>query len=186
MVTRAQSFSNTRLMRWDNNLYFKELFNDTLFRVTIDELIPRLVFDGGKYSFPYKLQGTLMDSPDISRNYFLIWNVNENSSYLFFQLNFDKTYTGYYDKRSKATYICEYSGETKKAALIDDINDFLPVTPTNFTKNNEMVAFFNAKDIKKWIDSNPEKAEAFGKKFPWLYTIDEMSNPVIFIGKCKD
>lgn len=185
-VTRAQSFSNTRLMRWDNNLYFKELFNDTLFRVTIDELIPRLVFDGGKYSFPYKLQGTLMDSPDISRNYFLIWNVNENSSYLFFQLNFDKTYTGYYDKRSKATYICEYSGETKKAALIDDINDFLPVTPTNFTKNNEMVAFFNAKDIKKWIDSNPEKAEAFGRKFPWLYTIDEMSNPVIFIGKCKD
>ncbi len=186
-VTRVRVSYYTHFFRWDNKLYFKEMFNDTLFTVTKDELIPRLVFDGGKYGFPYELQGASLDSYEITFKYFLIGDIDENSRHLFFQLIYDKKmYTGYYDKRSKATYICEYSGETKKAALIDDINNFLPVTPTNFTKNNEMVAFFNAKDIINWIDANPEKKEILRKKFTWLDTIDEMSNPVIFIGKCKD
>ena len=62
----------------------------------------------------------------------------------------------------------------------------MPVVPTNFTKNNEMVSFFYAQDIVKWIEENPGKKEALIKKFPWLNTIDKFSNPVIFIAKCKD
>jgi hypothetical protein len=187
LVTRTFTFGDVHFMKWDNNLYFKELFNDTLFKVTKEELLPRLIFDGGKYSFPYESQGAILDDIELMYDYFLIWDMDENSRHLFFQLGYNKKrYTGYYDKSSKTTQICEYSEETKKSGLTDDINNFLPVTPTNFTKNNEMVAFFNAEDIINWIDANPEKKEILSKKFTWLDTIDEMSNPVIFIAKCKD
>lgn len=185
-VNVGKSIFSTNFMRWDNNLYFKEIFNDTLFKVTKNELIPRLVFNGGKYSFPYGLQGDILPPLNVQEDYFLIPDMNENSRYLFFQLVFKrKTYTGFYDKLSKTTSICDEL-EGNRMALIDDINNFMPITPISFTKNNEMVAALKAEDIKKWIDANPEKLESLSKKFPWLNKIDELSNPVIFIAKCKD
>ena len=181
----GKGMSSTNFMRWDNNMYFKEIFNDTLFKVTKNALIPRLVFNGGKYSFPYGLQGDILPPLNVQDDYFLIRDMDENSRYLFFQLIFKtKTYTGFYDKVSKTTSICD--SPLNKAALIDDINNFMPITPIIFTKNNEMVAVLKAEDIKKWIDANPEKLESLCKKIPWLNKIDEMSNPVIFIAKCKD
>jgi hypothetical protein len=185
-ITSGKAIFSTNFMRWDNNLYFKEIFNDTLFKVTKTALIPRLVFNGGKYSFPYELQGDILPPLNAQRDYFLITDIDENSRYLFFQLLYkSKTYTGFYNKLSKTTSICD-SSDGKRSELIDDINNFLPITPFGFTKNNEMVAALKAEDIKKWIDANPEKLKSLGKKFPWLNKIDELSNPVIFIAKCKD
>ena len=184
-VNVGKGLVSTNFMRWDNNLYFKEVFNDTLFKVTKNALIPRLVFNGSKYSFPYGLQGDILPPLNVQDDYFIIRDIDENRRYLFFQLVFNrKIYTGFYDKLSKTTSICD-SSEGNRTALIDDINNFMPITPISFTKNNEMVAALSAENIKKWIDTNPKKLESLVKIFPWLNKIDEMSNPVIFIAKCK-
>jgi hypothetical protein len=178
--------SSTNFIRWDNNLYFKEIFNDTLFKVTKNALIPRLEFKADKRSYPYRLQGELFQSRDAVDDYFLIRDIDENARHIFFQLSFKKkSYTGFYDKQAKTTSICD-SLEGIRTLLIDDINNFISIKPLRFTKNNDMVAVLKAEDIKKWMDKNPEKAESLHAKFPWLKDIGELSNPVIFIAKCKD
>jgi hypothetical protein len=55
----------------------------------------------------------------------------------------------------------------------------------NITQSNEMVSVIEAKDILKWLNENPEKAIKAKSRFPWLKNIDEFSNPVLAIAKCK-
>jgi hypothetical protein len=40
--------------------------------------------------------------------------------------------------------------------------------------------------LLNWQKENPEKAALARTKLPWLKDIDEFSNPIIAIGKCKE
>lgn len=180
------SFSVTTFIRWNDNLYFKEMFNDTLFTVTIDTLNPRFVFRYGKYGLPYDQQDKII-TPDrqMNNDYCVITDMDENSDYLFFQLFYQKkSHTCFYSKKEKTTTVC-MTPDDSVSALTDDINGFMPVIPEGFTQNNEMISILKPKDIIDWIHNNPEKAVLLEQKFEWLRDITELSNPVIFIAKCK-
>jgi hypothetical protein len=41
-------------------------------------------------------------------------------------------------------------------------------------------------DLINWFKKNPQKAAEARKSFPWIKDIDEFSNPVIAIGRCKE
>ena len=142
---------NPQLIRLNNNLYFKEVFNDTLFRVTIDKLLPRFIFKYGKYGLPYEQQQKIMPSfGQLSYDYFMVNDIDENSNFLFFRLFYDKKeYTCFYDKKAKTTTVCKPIGDSP-SALIDDINDFMPIAPKDFTQENEMISVLYPMDILKW------------------------------------
>lgn len=180
------SFSVTTFIRWNNNLYFKEMFNDTLFTVTIDTLIPRFVFRYGRYGLPYAQQDKIVTKErSINSDYLILYDMDENHDYLFFRFSLhDKNYTSFYSKKEKTTTVC-ITPDGSVSALTDDINGFMPVIPEGFTKNNEMISLLKPKDIMDWIHNNPEKAELLEQKFEWLRDITEFSNPIIFIAKCK-
>jgi hypothetical protein len=180
------SFSVTTFIKWNDNLYFKEMFNDTLFTVTIDTLIPRFLFRYGKYGLPYDQQDKII-TPDrqMNNDYCVITDMDENSDYLFFQLFYKKkSHTCFYSKKEKTTTVC-MTQDDSISALTDDINGFMPITPEGFTQNNEMISILKPKDIIDWIHNNPEKVVMLEQKFEWLRDITEFSNPVIFIAKCK-
>lgn len=177
---------NPQFIRLNNNLYFKEVFNDTLFRVTIDKLLPRFIFKYGKYGLPYEQQQKIMPSfGQLSYDYFMVNDIDENSNFLFFRLFYDKKeYTCFYDKKAKTTTVCKPIGDSP-SALIDDINDFMPIAPKDFTQENEMISVLYPMDILKWSKDNPEKAKQLSDKMNWLKNISETSNPVIVVAKCK-
>lgn len=177
---------NPQFIRLNNNLYFKEVFNDTLFRVTIDKLLPRIIFKYGKYGLPYEQQQKIMPSfGQLSYDYFMVNDIDENSNFLFFRLFYDKKeYTCFYDKKAKTTTVCKPIGDSP-SALIDDINDFMPIAPKDFTQENEMISVLYPMDILKWSKDNPEKAKQLSDKMNWLKNISETSNPVIVVAKCK-
>jgi hypothetical protein len=175
----------TRFFHYGNKLFFKEAFNDTLFEVRKDNLLPRLVFYFGKYSMPYELQDEYLSSGKWKVSMF-VDRLAENSDYLFFSLRANqKSYLAFYNKDTRKTKVCMGTG-SYPSTLIDDVNGFLPVTRFNLTNRNEMVSSFDALQVKKWLDSNPKKATLLRGKFPWLVNLTESGNPVVMIAKCKE
>ena len=171
--------------RFNNQLFFKEAFNDTLFEVSKDLLTPRFVFSFGKYGIPYALQDEYLKSGKRNQA-FTLDDFTENQNYLFFTIKFNfQSYLTFYDKRIKYLKVCE-GIDSYTSALIDDINDFLPVSRIRFNERNEFIAYFDALSIKNWIDSNPERANSLFEKYTWLRDFDESGNPVIMIAKCKN
>ncbi len=180
------AFNFTNFIHWDNNLYFKEVFNDTVFKVTTDTLLPRMIFDLGKYGLPYEKQNKII-SPEghFQNEYFMITDMDENTGYFFFQLWFqNKLWTSFFDKRSKKTTICDLTRDSI-SGLIDDLNGFITIVPADFTVDNEMVSILSPDQIIEWKKNNPDKVGQISKKLPWLKTYSELSNPVVVIGKCK-
>jgi len=169
---------------FDNRLFFKEPFNDTLFEVKNNELNPRFVFSLGKYGIPYALQNEYITSGK-SRDAMSVNSFTENEYYLFFNIYKDrKPYLSYYDKRNKSLNVCKESG-SYPSSIIDDINGFIPITEFHINERNELISCFDASSILEWIDANPEKARLLSMKYPWLKDLDESGNPVIMIAKCK-
>lgn len=172
--------------RWNNKLYFKEVFNDTLFLITKESLIPRFIFNYGKYGLPYEEQARIMPSfGQLSYDYFLVNDIYENSDFLFFRLSYDKKeYSGFYDKKEKTTTVCKPIGDST-SALVNDIIDFMPFVWKGFTQKNELIGILDPTDILEWLKNNPEKYKKLEEKMVWLKTLSETSNPVIVIAKCK-
>jgi len=185
---RRPYFNTTYFIRWNSNLYFKEIFNDTLFQVTIEELKPRLIFNMGKYGLSYEEQQKISPSfGKISSDYFLITDIDENSSFIFFCLSYynNKKYTCFFDKNLKTTTICKETPEYQ-SALIDDINGFFPIIPLDFTQENEMIAVLSPVEILHWLNNNQGKATILRERMQWLNDLTETSNPIIVIAKCKN
>lgn len=62
----------------------------------------------------------------------------------------------------------------------------MDVIPLDFTYNNEMIYVIEPVKLINWSKENPEKAVLARAKLPWLKNIDEFSNPIIAIGRCKE
>jgi hypothetical protein len=175
----------TIFYRFNDRLFFKEAFNDTLFEVRKDKLTPRYVFSFGQYGIPYALQDEYLKSGKRNQA-FTLDHFTENHNYLFFTIQTNsKKYLTYYDKRNNALKVCE-GIDSYTSALIDDINNFLPVTGFHFNERNEFITYFDALSIRKWMDSNTDRANTLSEKYPWLKDFDESGNPVIMIAKCKN
>lgn len=175
---------NSNFSRWNDQLSFKVEFNDTLFQITENSLIPRFVFKTGGLSPQPELMEQEINFDELAKYYF-IKDISENGDYLFFQLLFNrKMFTAFFDKKYKTTTICKIDGNNK-SAFIDDINGFIPIRPQKITQNNEMISKLEADDIITWAKANPEKVKALGKNMEWVNSISPVGNPVIVIAKFK-
>ena len=171
-----------KFYRWNNNLYFLEMFCDTLCQVTKDRLIPRYYFDTGHYKAEYSKQNEIVSD---WYKYFLISDIKENDNHIFITFSFDKKdYLGIVDKKSSALTICNIGKGV--STLTDDVCGLMGVYPDHFTKNNEMVYVIQPTKLMSWFKENPKKAAEARMKLAWLKNIDEFSNPIIAIGKCKE
>ena len=166
-----------KFYRWDNKLFFLEIFCDTLYQVTKGKLIPRYYFDIGKtYKAEYSKQLEVALNWD---QYYYMLGLKENKEYVFFNFQVKRDeFIGFVEKRNNNVTVC-------KTGLIDDVSGLMDVEPYCFTQNNEMVYVIQPFKLIKWFKENPEKARIAKSKLPWLKDIDEFSNPVIAIAKCK-
>jgi hypothetical protein len=174
-----------KFYQWDRKLYFIETFCDTLYQVTGEVLLPRYYFNFGKFKAEYSKQEEIVTAALIP-NYFFLTDIDENNDYIFIQLSFKReSFTGIVEKKSnKITFIKKSTYGV--SGLRDDINGLMDVVPKDFTQKNEMVYLIQPFELFKWFEANPEKAALAKNKLPWLKSIDESSNPVIVIAKCKE
>jgi hypothetical protein len=179
------SIAKEKFYKWNSRLYFLEPYCDTLYQVTKESLIPRYYFDWGKHNIPYSRQALIFHEGNYD-NYFLITDINENNDFIFIRLNFDqKIYTAFVNKKENKITFCKLSS-SGESGLIDDISGLMEVMPHGFTEKNELVYIIQPADLFKWFQQYPDKGANARARYPWLKDVDEFSNPIVAIGKCKN
>ncbi len=100
-------------------------------------------------------------------------------------INFNTNdYTAFIEKKNNNIVFCK-TGDSGLSGFHDDVTGLMDFIPQGFTSDNEMTWVIRPFDLLKWLKENPDRAEQAYKKLPWLKEIDEFSNPIIAIGKCK-
>jgi hypothetical protein len=166
----------------NKQLYFYELFNDTLFHVNISSLSPKYIFNMGIYSPPYIMKTSSKFEKD---KYFMMQTLNESSKYLLCSFKFNKrSYTAIYDKDQGKTIVNDYTSETGNG-FINNINDFVPLEFSSINEKDELICTIDAFKIKQWFAENSDKIEKLPKNVISLKDIQETDNPVIVIAKLK-
>lgn len=179
---------NSWFYRLEKQLYFYQLFNDTVFHVGTNSITPRFLLDMGPYSPPYEMKTSQEFQPD---RYFMIKTIQESSRYLFCSFNFSKkNYTAIYDKLKRTTVVNDYNpdsglGSESGRGFINNINDFVPVEFSSINEKDELICTMNAFKIKQWFDVNTDKVNQLPEYLKALNNIQETGNPVIMIAKLK-
>jgi hypothetical protein len=173
---------NAWFYKLNKQLYFYQLFNDTIFHVGSNSITPRYVFNMGIYSPPYEMK----TSPELKpEKYFFMQTIQESSSYLFCSFNFNKmNYTAIFDKNKMTTVVNDYSPESGHG-FINNINDFVPLEFSSINIKDELICTIDAYKIKQWFAENSDKIEKLPKNVKSLKDIPETDNPVIIIAKLK-
>jgi hypothetical protein len=174
---------NAYFYKLNNQLFFCELFNDTIFHVTANSLTPKYIFNMGKYSAPYAMRTAANFE---SEKYFFLKGIFESSKYLFctFSVN-KKTYTALYDK-AKKTCVVNVTAPESGNGVINNSNDFVPFELSSMNEANELICTMDAFKIVQWFKNNPGKVNKLPQNLKGLQNVKETDNPVIVIVKLKE
>ena len=106
---------------FDNHLYFKEIFNDTVFSVQDSVLVPHLIINSGKYLYSYKMKEGLASKPD---KIITPRNIKESNRFLCFDyfINSER-HIGLYSKEDQNLIVAPINEGIK-----NDIDNFVNFT----------------------------------------------------------
>lgn len=177
--------------RFKKELYLKELFNDTVFKLINMQLIPKYEFILGKFQ-PSSYERNFI-SNDEMKNFFLIRKPFESKDFIFFTLNYKyKFHFGYYDKKKKKTSISKLINtdvnfyDIPLSGFVNDIDEFIQFFPQYMNSENELVALVEAYEVVNWFKNNPDKANKLPAQLKKLISMKENDNPLIMIAKLKE
>nr|WP_129733504.1 DUF4934 domain-containing protein [Parabacteroides goldsteinii] len=169
--------ANTSLWSRGKDIYFKEVYNDTIYQVKDRALVPAIVLDLGKYhwSFPERF----MKNKD---NAILITQILDSEDRMiirFIRELFHKP-TLYNAVVTKST------GEVKVSlyadGLKDNLTNFLPMQPMSVSSVGEYVGLISAGDVVEWFEEN-EEVKDIPQQVKELKRIGEEDNPIVVIMK---
>lgn len=173
---------NAFFYKLNKQLYFCELFNDTVFHVTANSLTPKYILNMGKYSAPYEMRTSTNFEPD---KYFFVKGIFESPKYFFATFGFNKKiYTALYDKGKKNTTVNAAESDSGNG-VINNTNDFVPLVLSSVNENNELICTIDAFKIVKWFRDNPEKIKLLSQNLKDLQNVKETDNPVVVAVRLK-
>lgn len=171
------------IYRSGSNICYRENYNDTIFTVTKQMLIPRYIINLGKYHLPleyrFEVLGDEKKFADMAANYLAIHPI-ETKDYLFISYegwNDDKESMGklvIYDKRNGECY------RVAGGRLKDDMNHFFDFRPMVALDDHTLLKVFPAEIILKYAKKNPSIFEHESLK-----SLGEDDNPVLMIVTLK-
>ena len=177
--------------RYNNKLFIKELFNDTIFEIRNRQMFAKFEFYSGKFK-PSSFRRNFI-TKDEMKNYHLVENIFESSGFIFFTLNYrNELRSGLYYKRKKVAFVSDSkisympANNTLCFGLTNDIDNFIQFCPQYKNSNNELIAFVEAYKVVSWFKNNPEKTINLPPHLQKLKDIKETDNPIVMIAKLKE
>lgn len=157
------------------DLFFKEQFNDTIYQVTADALLPVRRFDFGKYRWesadrydPEKDHAIypteMMEGNDI---YFIRFATDIHTERM--------VYNAIYNKKNGLVKVSNYH-----SAIENDLNGFLPLQPKSVSPDGEFAQIVSADQIVSWFEENTDKTD-IPTEIAALKQVGEEDNPVVVI-----
>lgn len=167
---------------YEGNTRFKDVYNDTVFTVTPDSLVPYCVLQMGKYALPLEKRFECLEGDQIlfEQQSAPYWRpiLFEGSRWI------TVPYTSWqlFDYAQITRKLVMYDRSTgncfsvKDGKVENDMGGVLPFYPTIGPNNNVLIQLWNATDILKMAEDNPDMLQ--DKR---LKEIAEDSNPVLMI-----
>jgi len=191
--------SDRWLYTFENNLFFKEASNDTLFQIENYELKPRLVFDTGGRAVPYELQeegrwnlyaafSSGREPDDRYERYILISKIIEDAHRLYFTIEHNqRLYPAVFEKMEKKLEVffpvdIPAFRRDRKIPLYgfeNDLDGGLPFWPQQIISDTEMMQIYSAEDLLE-LDASEITDENLKNL---LQNLTEECNPVVAIVK---
>lgn len=136
----------------DEDICFREVFSDTIFRIKDKTLQPRYIFNLGEHHFPVEEHG----NPETTKDYLVVTYVMETTDLIYFQCVKDlygefHYYNGLY-RKSDGELLMGYG----KNDFTDDLTGFIPFRPITHTEKGEFVGILKVEDIQEWLEEHPE------------------------------
>lgn len=167
--------ASTRLWRQDNELYVKGAYNDTIYQVKDQTLIPSTILDLGKYHWDFSER--FMKNKDNAILITQILDSKERMIIRYIQELFHKP-TLYNAVVTKST------GEVKVSlytdGLKDDLTGYLPLQPMSVSSTGEYIGLVSAADAVTWFEEN-EGNKDISQQVNELKRVGEEDNPVVVI-----
>ena len=194
-------FCNIHIFR--NELYYIDMFCDTLYQIVDFKLHPRYVFKTKGHTLPYEVQGgegrygDLLaplkgkELEDMWKNYFLIDKILEDAKYLYFTFDYNtKRYPSIYNKNEGVLQIMPpisipLPSRNRIFPLYgfdNDLDGGLPFWPKQMISEKEMMCVYTAEELLE-LDRSKITDEKLKNV---LNSIEIESNPVVAIVTLKD
>ena len=174
--------SQGRFYHYDNDVLFKEVYNDTIFKVGKEQLEKHAFFHLGNEGIPYSEKERMNERTKWDK--VIVYDVFESVDYIFFTYVYKNgTFQGVFDKHKRISFIPEKKAE--KNGISDDIHGFLDFNPLTISKASEAVGYFYPQDILKWFEEREESYEV-PEPLSVLKQVKYDDNPVIAIANLKE
>ena len=196
------SSTDSWLYIFHDNLYYKDLYCDTLYHINNFMLQPRYIFNTGGQAVPYEIQegGAYEVSASLSsgvlvvdryEKYMRISEMFEDNNNLYFTIRYKKyLYPAIYVKKENNLQIMppismppitRYS-KIPLYGFENDLDGGLPFWPTQMISEKEMMCVYTAEELLE-LDSSKITDEKLKNV---LNNLEEDSNPVVVIVTLKD
>ena len=157
------------------DICFREVFSDTIFRIKDRTLEPRYIFNLGERHFPVEEHGY----PESTKDYLVVTYVMETTDLIYFQCVKDMYgefhyYNGLYRKANGEVLMSK-----GKDDFTDDLTNFIPFRPIVHTEKGEFVGILKIEQIQEWLEEHPE-TKLEGALAP-LKDLAFDANPVVVI-----
>jgi len=171
---------------YKDNIRFKEFGVDTLYTVTVDDLITYAIITLGKKEIPPDL---IMDPSEFLKladngfegKFFLRWILEDDYNLFLTLYNWKNDLYGYYNKHNNSVKIIGVEG------FQNDIDGGLPFFPKYIYKDSILVDYVNSFTLREHVlkGNATEMRRLFGQKYDDLVklvnSIDDESNPIVVI-----
>jgi hypothetical protein len=166
--------------RFNDNLFYQNKYNDTVFQVSVDGKTPYIVIDRGKYSPPFESKWGPIENR-VQSGFISTFRYAENVRFMMFYFNLrGDHYFSLYDKSVKSLKVAH-----NPAGIKNDVDEFLDLSFSYLNSEGELVSYIDAVDIINWIEENPKKFKELKTELQFLQDIEITDNPVVVIAKLK-
>jgi hypothetical protein len=170
----------TKFHRFNNNLYFQNRYNDTVFKLTQNQIIPYMVLFRGKYRPSFASRWLPFEKQDLSK--FISQPVYfENNRFISFNfhLGTDQFFV-LCDKLHNSIKITK-----NDSGIINDIDGFVNITFKSINNSGELISIVQPNEIIEWFGKNSERLGAMKSELKSFGSVKIEDNPIIIIGKYK-
>lgn len=171
----------TSFYHFDNNLYFQNLYNDTVFRISPDQIAPYFILNRGKHSPSFESKWWTWEK-QLQSNFISQPQYCECKRFISFNFYLSKKkYFALYDKSMKSLKVDENNSGIK-----NDIDGFINITFDSMNSEGELIGIIQANELVNWIEKNPETFKVLNEGLKKLQNIKMTDNPVVVIAKYKE
>ena len=171
-------YGTSYFWKYNDFTYFKECFNDTAYRISPQQMEPRLIFNLGSYHWPYDKM--FMYSTYAASSAYVTWVTETPELVLFQYFHNREVYNGVYRKSDRTVV-----SSPLLQGIQDDINGFLSHRIMTITPEGDLVSLVQPLAIRAWFEENPDKAAKLPEQLKQLRKISEEANPVVVVMRQK-